>query len=113
MGGSLAYSCKNTIDRPRCDSNHAFAVLKVGNSDPERKIKVEKVKREGNIFLKNTVVKSGPFGYLNKIEWFFEGQKLAYDDQEEIPVTEFGTYRALMVLPKAISKRKTGVNRNL
>lgn len=96
MGGSLEYSCKNTIDRPRCESEYAFAVLKVGNPDPEQKITVAKVVRNLEVFLKTTVVKPGSFGDLNKIEWFFEGEKLPYDDQEEIPVTEFGTYKALL-----------------
>jgi outer membrane protein OmpA-like peptidoglycan-associated protein len=96
MGGSLEYSCKNTIDRPRCESEYAFAVLKVGNPDPEQKITVVKVVRNLEVFLKTTVVKPGSFGDLNKIEWFFEGEKLPYDDQEEIPVTEFGTYKALL-----------------
>ncbi len=95
MGGSLEYSCKNNILRPRCSAENAFAVLKVGNPDPEKKITLEKVKRRASEFLKTTVVKSGSFGELDKIEWFFEGEKLAYDDQEEIPITALGNYKVL------------------
>lgn len=92
MGGSLEYSCKNTIDRPRCESDYAFAVIKVGNPDPEQKITVGKDVRDTSTFLKTTVVKSGSFGDLDKVEWFFNGKKLSFDNQEEIPVTEFGRY---------------------
>ncbi len=92
MGGSLEYSCKNTIDRPRCESDYAFAVIKVGNPDPERKITVVKDVRDTSTFLKTTVVKPGSLGDLDKVEWFFNGEKLSFDNQEEIPVTEFGRY---------------------
>ncbi len=95
MGGSLEYSCKNNNQRPRCESEYAFAVLKVGNPDSEKKITLEKVNRDDGVFLKTTLVKSGPFGDLNKIEWFFEGEKLAYDDQKEIPIAKFGIYKSL------------------
>ncbi|MFT5736277.1 MAG: outer membrane protein OmpA-like peptidoglycan-associated protein [Maribacter sp.] len=94
MGGSLEYSCKNNNQRPKCEAEYAFAVLKVGTPDPEKKITLKKLKTEDSTSLKTTLVKSGHFGKLNKIEWFFEGEKLSYDDQEEIPVSEFGTYRA-------------------
>lgn len=94
MGGTLEYSCKNNNQRPRCESKYAFAVLKVGTPQLDKKITLEKVKRDVGIVLKTTLVKSGPFGELNKIEWFFEGEKLPYDDLEEIPVSEFGNYRA-------------------
>ena len=95
MGGSLEYSCKNNKLRPRCSAENAFAVLKVGNPDPEKKITLEKVKRGSNEFLKTTLVKSGSFGDLDQIEWFFEGEKLAYDNQKEIPITELGNYKVL------------------
>ncbi len=95
MGGSLEYSCKNNKLRPRCSAENAFAVLKVGNPDPEKKITLEKVKRGPSEFLKTTLVKSGSFGDLDKIEWFFEGKKLPYDNQKEIPITELGSYKVL------------------
>lgn len=95
MGGTLEYSCKNNNQRPRCAAEYAFAVLKVGNPDLEKKITLVKEKRDSGVFLKTTLVKSGPFGDLDKIEWFFEGEKLDYDDQEEIHITEFGRYKAL------------------
>ncbi len=92
MGGTLEYSCKNTIERPRCAPEYAFAVLKVGNPDPEQKITVVKDIRNTGAALKTTVVKPGSFGSLDTVEWFFNGEKLPFDNQEEIPVTEFGTY---------------------
>ncbi len=95
MGGTLEYSCKNNNQRPRCESDYAFAVLKVGNPDPEKKITLENVKVNDVEHLKTSVVKSGPFGSLNKIEWFFEGEKLSYDEQQEIPLSEFGIYKVL------------------
>ncbi|MFD0797631.1 OmpA family protein [Maribacter chungangensis] len=94
MGGSLEFSCKNNIDRPRCESEYAFAVIKVGNPDPEQNITVVKEKRDTSVFLKTKVTKPGSFGELDKVEWFFKGEKLAFDNQQEIPVTEFGTYTA-------------------
>jgi outer membrane protein OmpA-like peptidoglycan-associated protein len=95
MGGSLEYSCKNNSLRPRCESEYAFAVIKVGNPDPEKKITLEKVKRGAREFLKTTLIKPGSFGNLNKLEWFFEDEKLAYDGKTEIPLTKFGSYKAL------------------
>ncbi len=92
MGGSLQYSCKNTVDKPRCESDYAFAVIKVGNPDPEQKISVVKDIRDTSTFLKTTVVKHGIFGDLDKVEWFFKGEKFPFDNQEEIQVTEFGSY---------------------
>jgi outer membrane protein OmpA-like peptidoglycan-associated protein len=92
MGGTLEFSCKNNIDRPRCESDYAFAVLKVGNPDPEQKIMVVKDIRDTNAFLKTNVVKPGRFGDLEKVEWFFKGEKLPFENQEEIPVSVFGTY---------------------
>ena len=95
MGSTLDYSCKNNTLRPRCSPENAFAVLKVGNPDSEKKIILEKVKKGSNVFLKTTLVKSGCFGELDKIAWFLDGKKLAYDDQEEIPLKEFGNYKAM------------------
>ncbi len=95
MGATLDYSCKNNNNRPRCSSENAFAVLKVGNPDPEKKITLEKVKRDSSQFLNTTLIKSGSFGDLDKIEWFFEGKKLPYDNQKEIPITELGSYKVL------------------
>lgn len=92
MGESLQYSCKNTIYRPRCESDYAFAVIKVGNPDPEQQITVVKDLRDTSTFLKTTVVKHGIFRDLDKVEWSFKGEKLPFDNQEEIPVTEFGSY---------------------
>lgn len=51
MGGSLKYSCKNSVDRPRCESDYAVAVLKVGNPDMEQKISFQKEKKNGIIHL--------------------------------------------------------------
>ncbi len=95
MGGSLEISCKNNIQRPICNTGYAFAVLKVGNPDPEKKVILEEVKRDSGIFLKTTLVKSGWFGDLDKIEWFLEGEKLPYQDQVEIPRTKLGTYKVV------------------
>lgn len=92
MGGSLEFSCKNNIDRPRCESEYAFAVIKVGNPDFEQNITVVKEIRDTSLILKTKVIKPGSFGDLDKVEWFFKGEKLAFDNQQEIPVTEFGTY---------------------
>lgn len=94
MGGSLQYSCKNSADKPRCESDYAFAVIKVGNPDPEKKITLDGVKNEARDFLKTTVVKRGAFGPLDQIQWFFEGEPLAYEGKTQIPLTKFGTYKA-------------------
>ncbi len=95
MGGSLEYSCKNNLQRPRCSSDYAFAVLKVGNPDSEQKISLTKRKQDSVVFLKTEVVKAGAFGELDKLEWFFDGEKLDYDGKTEISVTRFGSYKAL------------------
>lgn len=95
MGSTLDYSCKNNINRPKCSPDNAFAVLKVGNPDPEKKATLVKVKKGSGVFLKTTLAKSGCFGDLDKIEWFLEGQKLAYENQQEIPITQSGTYKVL------------------
>ncbi len=95
MGGTLEYSCKNNNQRPRCESDYAFAVLKVGNPDPEKKITLEKRKQGSNVFLKTSLIKQGAFGDLDKLEWFFDGEKLDYDGRTEIPLSRFGTYKAL------------------
>lgn len=95
MGSTLDYSCKNNVFRPRCSPEHAFAVLKVGNPDPEKKVTLSKVEKGSSEFLKTTLLKSGCFGELDKIEWFLDGEKLAYDNQEEIPLTQLGTYKVL------------------
>lgn len=95
MGSTLDYSCKNNVFRPRCAPEHAFAVLKVGNPDPKKKVTLSKVEKGSSEFLKTTLLKSGCFGELDKIEWFLDGEKLAYDNQEEIPLTQLGTYKVL------------------
>lgn len=95
MGSTLDYSCKNNVFRPRCATEHAFAVLKVGNPDPEKKVTLSKVEKGSSEFLKTSLLKSGCFGELDKIEWFLDGEKLAYDNQEEIPLAQLGTYKVL------------------
>ena len=95
MGGSLEYSCKNNILRPVCSPESAFAVIKVGNPDPEQKITFVKENRGATVFLKASLAKSGCFGELNKLEWFLDDKKLAFNDQKEIPLRAFGTYKAL------------------
>ena len=95
MGGSLEYSCKNNLQRPRCSADYAFAVIKVGSPDPEQKISLIKRKQDSTMFLKTEVVKPGAFGELDKLEWFFDGEKLDYDGKTEIPLTRFGSYKAL------------------
>lgn len=95
MGGSLEYSCKNSIDRPRCESDYAFAVLKVGNPDMEQEITLQKTKKNGIVRLKTTIEKPGGYGKLDTLEWFFDGEKLAIENRSEIPLTEFGTYKAV------------------
>jgi outer membrane protein OmpA-like peptidoglycan-associated protein len=95
MGSTLDYSCKNNIYRPSCSPDAAFAVLKVGNPDPEKKITLTKAKKGGTTFLKTTLLKQGCFGNLDKIEWYFDDKKLAYDNQEEIQLTKLGTYKVI------------------
>jgi outer membrane protein OmpA-like peptidoglycan-associated protein len=95
MGSTLDYSCKNNIERPRCSPDDAFAVLKVGNPDPEKKMMLTTVKRGNGEFLKTTLLKPGCFGDLDKITWFLGDEKLAYDNQKEIPLTQFGNYQAV------------------
>ncbi|MEQ8711437.1 MAG: OmpA family protein [Cyclobacteriaceae bacterium] len=95
MGSTLDYSCKNNVFRPRCATEYAFAVLKVGNPDPEKKVTLSKVEKGSSEFLKTSLLKSGCFGELDKIEWFLDGEKLAYDNQEEIPLAQLGTYKVL------------------
>ncbi|MBS9463476.1 OmpA family protein [Flagellimonas sp. 389] len=94
-GGSLEYSCKNNLQRPRCSADNAFAVLKVGNPDLEKKITLEKIIKDNGTFLKTTLIKPGGFGDLNEITWFFNGEKLDFDNRNEIPVTDFGKYKVV------------------
>lgn len=93
MGSTLDYSCKNNNYRPRCSPDNAFAVLKVGNPDPEKKVSLTKEERGTTSFLKTTLVKSGCFGDLDKIAWFLDGEKIAFDNQKEIPMSAFGNYK--------------------
>ncbi len=95
MGAVLDYSIKNNIYRPNCSANDAFAVLKVGTPDPEKKIEIVKVKKGNNEFLKASLIKEGCFVNLDKIEWFLEGVKLAYDNQNEIPLKKVGKYEVV------------------
>lgn len=95
MGAVLDYSIKNNINRPNCSANDAFAVLKVGSPDPEKKIEMSKVKKGNNEFLKANLLKEGCFVNLDKIEWFLEGVKLAYDNQQEIPLKKEGNYEVV------------------
>lgn len=95
MGGTLEYSCANNTSRPNCSSDYAFAVIKVGNPDPEKKITLELLTKDTRDFLKTTVVKTGAFGNFDKLEWFYDGEKLDYDGRTEIPATKFGSYKAI------------------
>ena len=95
MGGSLEYSCKNSNDRPRCSSDYAFAVLKVGNPNMEQKITLQKTKKNGIVQLRTTVEKPGGFGDLNTLEWFFNGEKIADETKSEMALTKFGSYKAV------------------
>lgn len=95
MGSTLDYSCKNNVYRPRCSPENAFAVLKVGNPNPDQKISLDRVTKGANQFLKTSLIKSGCFGELDKVEWFLEGEKLAFENQKEIPLTEFGNYKVV------------------
>jgi outer membrane protein OmpA-like peptidoglycan-associated protein len=95
MGNSLEYSCKNNLNRPNCSPDFAIAVLKVGNPDPEQRIAFQSVKRGNRNFLKANILKEGCFGDLDKVEWFFEDKKLAYDDKEEIPLNKEGKYEVV------------------
>ncbi|MEM7484950.1 MAG: OmpA family protein [Bacteroidota bacterium] len=94
-GGSLEYSCKNNLQRPRCSADNAFAVLKVGNPDLEKKITLEKVTKDNGTFLKTRLIKPGGFGDLNEITWFYNGEKLDFYNKNEIPVTDFGKYKVV------------------
>ena len=95
MGSSLEYSCKNSIDRPSCSPDKAFAVLKVGNPDPEQNITLLPAQRGSGNFLRATLEKAGCFGDLDKIAWTLDGGKLNFDGKREIPLTQFGTYQVL------------------
>lgn len=95
MGSTLDYSCKNTKYRPNCSSDFAFATIKVGNPDPEKKVTLTRVAKGASDFLKTSLIKSGCFGELDKIEWFKDDEKLELDDREEIPLTAYGTYKVL------------------
>lgn len=95
MGATLDFSCKNNVDRPNCSADYAFAVIKVGNPDPEQKIELVKVKKGNRDFLKASLIKPGCFVNLDKIEWFLDDKKLAYDGQESIPLTQTGIYKVV------------------
>ena len=90
MGATLDYSCKNNNNRPWCEADKAFAILKVGNPDPAQEITLEKVQ---NNALRTTMVKPGCFGELNTVEWFLNGEPLSYKNQTVIPLAGYGTYR--------------------
>ncbi|MGB3463876.1 MAG: OmpA family protein [Cyclobacteriaceae bacterium] len=93
MGGTLDYSCKNNVFRPACSPDDAFAVIKVGNPDPEEKVILTQTENNGNAYLQTSLVKQGCFGELNKTEWFLDGTKLPFDDQKSIPLTRDGIYQ--------------------
>lgn len=98
MGATLDYSCKNNNLRPTCSANDAFAVLKVGNPVLEKKIALEKADEGASRVLRTSLVKSGCFmeyGGVKKIEWFLDNRKLPFDNKEEIPLGDFGTYKVV------------------
>lgn len=95
MGSTLDYSCKNNVFRPQCSADAAFAVLKVGNPDPQQKIEFETVERGNSKYLKASLLKAGCFTGLDKIEWFLDGEKLGFDDKEEIPLNREGNYKVV------------------
>lgn len=92
MGATLDYSCKNNKFRPNCSPDDAFAVLKVGNPDPEEQITLIRTRNGGQNYLQTTLVKGGCYVQPRKIEWFYEGKKLDFDDQRSIPVSKDGNY---------------------
>lgn len=94
MGGSLEYSCQNTLQRPRCEAENAIAVIKVGTPDVEQKISFTSTARDTTNYLKTAVKKPGAYGPLTTLRWFFNAEPLPYVDQQEIPLNEFGTYTA-------------------
>lgn len=95
MGGTLEYSCKNNVERPSCSPNDAFAVIKVGNPGIGKKVTLNKVNKSSSEYLKTTLVSTDCFGNLDKIEWFLNGRKLAYDNQQEIPLGSYGRYKVV------------------
>ena len=42
-------------------------------------------------------MRSGCVGNFTKIEWFYENQKLDFDDKREIPVLNYGNYKVQWV----------------
>lgn len=95
MSATLDYSCKNNKLRPECSEDKAFAVIKVGNPDPEKKITLTKVQKGSRPFLNTTLVKSGCYGELDRIEWFLDGEKLTFDNQKEISLAKYGKYKVV------------------
>ena len=95
FGSTLDYSCKNNEYRPRCGSEHAFAVLKVGNPDPTQQLSLTKINKGGRAYVKSEVIKAGCYGDLTQSEWSFNGTKLNYDNQSEIPLDKPGTYEVV------------------
>ncbi|MFY0608583.1 MAG: OmpA family protein [Cyclobacteriaceae bacterium] len=95
MGATLDYSCKNNKMRPECSEDKAFAVIKVGNPDPEKRITLTNVQKGAGQFLNTTLVKSGCYGELYKTEWFLDGEKLAFDNQRQIPLAKYGNYKVV------------------
>ncbi len=94
-GGSLEYSCENSLQRPGCSADYAFAVLKVGNPDLEKRITLKRVTKDTGTFLKTTLIKPGGFGDLNEITWFLNEEKLNFDNKTEIPITGSGKYKVV------------------
>ena len=92
MGGTLDYSCKNNPKRPRCEAEYAFAVIKVGNPDPEQSITLKKQEKSQRDYLQTSLVKSGCYGTLDQVSWQFNGEPLPFDNQKEIPLNAAGTY---------------------
>ena len=95
MGSTLDYSCKNNKYRPNSSPDYSFAILKIGNPDPEKIMTLAKTKRGNQTSLKTSLIKQGCFGNLDKLEWFLNGKKLSYDNRKEILLTTFGTYKAV------------------
>lgn len=97
MGGGLDYSCRNRIKSPFCSSEYAIAVLIVGEPKKGNEISLTQFYKGPSLFLKTAILRSGCVGNFTKIEWFYENQKLDFDDKREIPVLNYGNYKVQWV----------------
>lgn len=94
IGGTLDYSCKNSLDKPECPKERAFAAIAVGNPVSTAHISVSEMDSNSDIPVLNAVTKGeGLTGPFNSFEWYFNDSLMKDQKTAQIKVNKIGTYK--------------------